>query len=129
MEQTERDARIEELKKAKKKLNESMRRHRKMLAKNRLAKRRLDEELKNLKGDKNIFLGKDKKTVGKLILKKLNSVKVDEVYPPQLEREFEKIEKRPNIDEKVADIDVVAEVATLGDILDDEEGVIDLSDE
>lgn len=139
--------RLRELMAKKKKLMAKIRRCRKEQVKARIEKRKINDEIRKLRGKKNLFSDMEHSDAAELVKKTIESVDPNDIYPKDLEREFDKIDK-PAVDKKkTLDLGKIKEqplpVATRGssdedDTVDgvvgdseeptEEEGVLDFSD-
>lgn len=117
--------RLKELEKKKTRLLRTIARNKKSAAKARAAKKRVLSEIKSIKGKYSAFNGMSEKQAEKVVKKDLESVQPADVYPKDLEREFDKLERKQG---HRPDRDVVQ--LKEGDLEEDysEEGVLDLSD-
>lgn len=85
--------RIRELTKRKKILLGRIRKSRKLQIRARLEKRKINEELRRIKGKKNVFLGMTKEQSMDKVRADIEGVDPKELYPRGLERAFDKIER------------------------------------
>lgn len=127
MSEQEQDSRerLKELEKKKKRLIRTIARNKKSAAKARAAKKRVLSEIRSINGKYSAFNGMTDKQAEKVVKKDLDNVKPVDVYPTDLEREFDKLERKQG---HRPDRDVVQ--LEEGDLEEDysEEGVLDLSE-
>jgi hypothetical protein len=104
--------RVRELMKRKKKLLAKLRRSKKEQVKARIEKRKINEELRSLSGKKNLFAGMDADKAASAVKKSIDDVKPGDIYPKDLEREFDKIDRPAVADQhKILDLGRVKERA------------------
>jgi len=111
--------RLKELEKMKRVLLTRMSRHRKELAKCKVRKRAINEEIFRIKSNPGVFDGMTSQQAFSAVATAIRDTKPEDMYPKDLEKEFDKIEKSlrgPN--DRVTEIDDT-----------DDDGVIDMSDE
>jgi hypothetical protein len=103
--------RIKELTKKKKDLMKKIRTNKKAQIRARLEKKKINSELRQLKGKKNLFTGMTPSEASKFVKSKLDSVKPSDIFPKTLEREFDRIERPRNGAEgyKVVDLGNIPE--------------------
>lgn len=139
--------RIKELMRKKKKLNATIKRGRKIQVKARIEKKKVVTELTKLKKDGSLFRGMTVDEARKAVKDAIEATDPKDVYPADLERTFDRLEKPSVGEHKVVDLGKiperpiskngdddddaevvgVADVATEDDDVDD--GVVDLSDQ
>jgi hypothetical protein len=137
--------RYKELLKMKRRLLTQMRKHRKSLAKARVDKKRVNEEITRLRKSGFAFAGLTPEQAQKRVSGEIRAVTPEDIYPKDLERKFDKLERKSEVmykkgmvDTSDIDDDSRAHAAAPGDQDDDREiyavtldpqsGVIDLGD-
>lgn len=122
----ERRDRIRALESKKRRLMGSIVRNKKNAAKARVTKRKINEELRILKGKQNKFMNMTPEDAQTAVAKELADVAPGEIYVKDLEREFDKVDRkaaegRPERD--IVDLDDI----DVGIGEEEEEGVLDMS--
>lgn len=128
-----------ELAKQKRRLLDTMKKHRKALAKARAEKKKINEEITKLRKSGYAFHGMTATEAMERVKNEIKSVKPLDIYPKDLEKKFDKLERDSEVKYKkgsvdIADIDGDASEATGHDyddspnVIDSGLGVIDLSD-
>jgi hypothetical protein len=84
--------RVKELIKKKKEFNKKLRRMKKTQIKTRIAKRKVNEEIRGLRAKKNLFVGMSAEDAMKLMKVKMDGVSPSDMFPVDLEREFDKLD-------------------------------------
>lgn len=142
--------RIRELMKKKRKLIATMKRGKKIQIKARIEKKKVNDELRSLKGKTNLFKHMTPEEAREEVRRRIEDVKPEHVYPKDLERQFDRLESPSSVEHKVIDLgkvperpmakatrsedtepEVVAEeaFASVGDDQTEDDGVLDLSDQ
>jgi hypothetical protein len=98
--------RIKELMKRKKVLLTRIRKSRKLQIRARMEKRKINEELRRLKGKKNLFNGMTKEQAMDKVRRDIDGVRPEHIYMKPLERAFDKIERPGNTSKNYSVIDL-----------------------
>lgn len=108
--------RVKELIKKKKKLMARIKQSRKAQIKARLEKKKVNEELRRLRGKKNLFADMAPARAQESVKKEIEAVKPAQVYPRDLEKRFDKIDKpkQPTDTDKVIDLGRIPEQPIAG---------------
>lgn len=150
VQEVEVDGRVKELIKKKKKLMREIQSAKKKQIKARIEKRKVNEELRAIRGKKNIFEGVAPEAALRKVRATIEAVTPEEVFPRELERRFDKIDHPKADDEvrKTIDLGRIPEQPIAGGrrggddddtvgggddieeaVYSEEDGVVDLSDE
>lgn len=114
--------RYKELLKLKRRLLDQMKKHRKALAKNRAEKKRINEEITRLRKSGYAFAGMSSDAARARVGDEIRSVKPEDIYPRDLEKQFDKLERTTVVKYRKGSVD-------LDDIEDDGVGVRSKNDD
>lgn len=139
--------RLKELLKRKRKLLVVIRKNKKSQVKARIEKRQINEEIRNIKGKANQFRNMTEEEARAEVTRRIDGVLPSEVYPRDLERQFDRLDKPTKKNYKVVDLGKIPErpmnssadfddedshvgsEETHPDLVEQEGEVIDLSDQ
>lgn len=96
--------RLKELMKRKKKLLVTIRKNKKTQVKARIEKRKINEEIRTLKGKANQFRNMTPEEAQAEVRRRIDDVDPSEVYPKDLERQFDRLDKPTKKNYKVIDL-------------------------
>lgn len=130
---------FKELTRLKRRILDQMRRHRKSLAKARVDKKRVNEEISKLRKSGFAFAGLSPAQAQSRVADEIKAVTPSDIYPKDLERRFDKLERTTAVTYKKDKVDVsdIEEASTAPArrnddddeiILDRGEGVVDLGE-
>lgn len=134
--------RYRELLKQKRRLLNQMRKHRKSLAKSRVDKKRINEEITKLRKSGFAFSGMTAIQAMNKVSSEIQAVSPEDIYPKDLEKKFDKLERTTEVKYKngrvdISDLDEDGPATRVKDsdddgvyavTLDPQNGVIDLGD-
>lgn len=125
--------RFRELLKTKRRLLTRMRKHRKALAKDRVEKKRVNEEITRLRKSGFAFAGMTPSQAATRVSNEIQAVTPEDIYPKDLERKFDKLERTTAVVYKKGKVDVSdiedSGPETKGKAKDDEDVVVALQDD
>lgn len=99
-------SRYRELLKLKRRLLDQMRKHRKSLAKSRAEKKRINEEITKLRKSGFAFAGMTTTAAQARVDEEIRSVRPEDIYPKDLERQFDKLERTTNVNYRKGMVDL-----------------------
>lgn len=98
--------RLRELLKQKRRILDTMRKHRKSLAKARVEKKRVNEEISKLRKSGYAFSGMSTGAAQARVADEIKAVTPADIYPKDLERRFDKLERTTKVTYKKGKVDV-----------------------
>jgi hypothetical protein len=101
--------RFRELLRLKRKLAATIRRSKKVQIRARMEKRKINEELKKIKGRSSVFADMPQKKAEKIVKKQIEAVHPDDLYPKDLEKHFDKFDARDSSENKIVDIGKISD--------------------
>lgn len=116
--------RFKELMKRKKKLLAKIRRNKKEAVKARIEKAKINEELRLLKGKKNLFVGMSTEEAREKVRMNIEAVSPEQIYPKDLERQFDTLDKPKAEQHKTLDLGKVAESPLAARPRDDDDSIV-----
>lgn len=98
--------RFRELLKLKRRILDQMRKHRKAIAKGRVDKKRINEEITKLRKSGFAFVGMSTSEASARVSSEIRDVKPEDIYPKDLERQFDKLERETEVRYRKASADL-----------------------
>lgn len=99
-------ARYKELTKLKRRLLEGMKKHRRYLAKAKATKKSVNDEMAQLRRSGNVFGTMTMSEVKEHVQNEIKAVKPEDIYPKDLEREFDRLERNSIVNMRKDPIDI-----------------------
>jgi hypothetical protein len=118
--------RFKDLMKRKKKLLAKIRRNKKEAVKARIEKAKINEELRQIKGKHNLFADMDPEKARETVKSRIEAVNPSEIYPRDLERHFDSIDKPKAKSEqhKTLDLGKVSETPIITKPRDEDDHIV-----
>ena len=120
-------ARYKELLKIKRRLLDKMRKHRKTIARDRIEKKRVNEEITKLRKSGYAFAGMTVSAAQARVSDEIQATKPEDIYPKDLEKQFDKLERTTEVKYKKGLVnldDIDDDVPTRSSPSDDDGGTV-----